>query len=138
MLVNDIGEATLVVGPSDSAKGLSLSDEDDFPDVFATSRMIALMETAAARAMKGLLGPGQLSVGVAVDIRHLAATPVGTKVKAVARFLSMSGKLYRFKIEAFDLGGLIGEGEHTRVIISAERLVAAARSRNADAAGRSR
>src|SRR5262245_22330474 len=111
-----------MVGPSDSARAIALSDRDAFPDVFATSRMIALMELAAARGMTTLLEPGQLSVGVSVAVKHLAATPVGTDVRAEATFLGLEGKLYRFKVQAFDRGGLIGEGEHTRAIVATSRL----------------
>jgi predicted thioesterase len=131
MNVGDVSEAVMMVASEDSAKALAVSLEDDFPDVFATSRMVALMELAAARAMKKLLNTGQLSVGVGVDIKHLAATPVGVEVRATATFRGMAGKLYRFKVEAFDAGGLIGEGEHTRAIVSTERLLSGAASRNA-------
>lgn len=126
----DAAEAKLVVGPGDSAKAVSVAPQDDFPQVLATSRMILLMETAAARAMKDLLEPGQLSVGVGVNVQHLAATPVGVEVRAIATFLGMEGKLYRFKVEAYDRGGPIGDGEHTRAIVNTERLEAKARSRN--------
>jgi predicted thioesterase len=67
-----------------------------------------------------------LSVGVDVNIRHLAATPIGAEVCARATFLGMEGKLYRFQLEAYDGGGLIGEGQHTRAVVSTERLVAGA------------
>lgn len=130
MDIGAVGEATLVVGSADSAKALSHSDRDAFPDVFATSRMIALMELAAARAMTGLLQAGQLSVGVGVDIKHLAATPLGVEVRAEATFLGMKGKLYLFQVRAYDRGGLIGEGAHTRAIVAAERLERGARDRN--------
>ena len=130
MNVGDVSEAAMVVKTEDSAKALAISLEDDFPEVLATSRMIALMELAAARGMKKLLNSDQLSVGVGVDVKHLAATPVGIEVRATATFLGMTGKLYRFKVEAFDAGGLIGEGEHTRAIVSTERLLAGAISRN--------
>lgn len=133
MDVGDVSEAVMVVSNEDSAKALAVSLEDDFPEVFATLRMVALMELAAARGMKKLLNAGQLSVGVGVDIKHLAATPVGVEVRATATFLGMAGKLYRFKVEAFDAGGLIGEGEHTRAIVSTERLLDGAASRNAGA-----
>jgi predicted thioesterase len=55
---------------------------------------------------------------------------VGVEVRAVATFLGQDGKLHRFKVEAFDQGGLIGEGEHTRAIIGTERLVNGALARN--------
>ena len=133
MNVGDVGEAVLVVGPGDSAKGLALSPEDNFPDVFATSRMILLMELAAARLMSPGLDAGQLSVGVGVNVQHLAATPLGVEVRAAATFLGMEGKLFRFKVEAFDVGGPVGLGEHTRAIVKTDRLLAGAASRNARA-----
>ncbi|MDE3737009.1 MULTISPECIES: thioesterase family protein [Pseudomonas] len=123
-------EADFIVLPSDTAKALPLSPDDDFPEVFATSRMIALMELAASRCMRPLLQDGQLSVGVGVDIRHLGATPVGVRVSARATFLGQEGKLYLFKVEAFDEGGLIGEGQHSRAIVATDRLLAGAHSRN--------
>jgi len=128
----DVGtsaEISLTVQPSDTAQALSTSPEESFPEVFATSRMVALMELAAARAMRSLLQHGQLSVGVAVDVKHTAATPVGCVVRAVATYLGPDGKLYRFKVEAFDPAGLIGEGEHTRAIIATDRLLAGAERR---------
>src|SRR5262245_8604053 len=128
MKIGEVGEASRVVTYEDTAKAMS-GPGDDFPEVLATTRMIGLMEIAAARAMKGLLGPGQLSVGVGVFVKHLAATPTGAEARAVATFLGMEGKLYRFKVEAFDPGGTIGEGDHTRAIVSVERLIAGAAGR---------
>ena len=123
--------AERVASEADMASALALSVEDDFPEVFATSRMIALMELAAARCMKRLLGPGQLSVGVSVNVSHLAATPKGVTVRAEATFTGMQGKLYCFELNAWDKGGLIGQGTHARAIISGERLLAGAHTRNA-------
>jgi fluoroacetyl-CoA thioesterase len=128
----DVGtsaEISFTVQSSDTAQALSLSPEDTFPEVFATSRMIALMELAAARAMRPLLQSGQLSVGVTVNIKHTAATPVWCAVRAVATYLGPEGKVYRFKVEAFDEAGPIGEGEHTRAIIGTDRLLAGAERR---------
>ncbi|MFN2384898.1 MAG: thioesterase family protein, partial [Thermoanaerobaculia bacterium] len=88
--------------------------------------MIALMELAAARLMQPMLGPGELSVGVSVDVRHTAATPIGGTVRTVATYLAPEGKLFRFRVEAFDDAGPIGEGEHTRAIVATERLLAGA------------
>lgn len=125
----DTTEAGFVVRKSDTATMLALSGRDAFPEVFATSRMIALMEVAAARAMQPLLGPGQLSVGVSLTIRHTAATPVGSEVRAVATFQRIEGKLLHFKVEAFDEAGAIGEGEHARAIVDNERLLHGAERR---------
>ncbi len=125
--IGTTGKASFVAADSDMAS--ALSPDDNFPEVLATSRMVALMELAAARAMNSLLQPGQLSVGVVVNIKHLAATPNHTEVSARATFLGIDGKLYKFKIEAFDPGGKIGEGEHSRAIVTTERLMQGARSR---------
>lgn len=121
--IGTCAEATLKVQLGDTAAALCLSAEDAFPPVFATSRMIALMEIAAARLMKPLLQEGQLSVGVEVDVRHTAATPIGHTVRAVATFEGHEGKLLRFKLQAFDAAGPIGEGAHTRAIVTTERLM---------------
>jgi predicted thioesterase len=122
-------EASLTVQQSDTAEALSLGAEDAFPAVFATSRMVALMEIAAARLMRPLLRDGELSVGVSIDVRHGAATPVGHRVRAVATYVGQEGKLHRFKLEAFDDAGSIGSGEHLRAIVSTERLLSGARRR---------
>src|SRR5215813_11586644 len=94
----DSAKVGFVVTDCDMASALSLSSEDSFPEVFATSRMIALMELAGARLMKRILEPQQLSVGVGVCIKHLAATPNNTEVSAVATFLEMEGRLFKFKV----------------------------------------
>ena len=127
----DTGQAEMVVQSSDTAKVLALSSEDSFPEVFATSRMIALMELAAARAMRPALQPGQLSVGVSLNVKHTAATPVGVRVRAVATYERNDGKLFIFKVEAFDDAGPIGAGEHSRAIIDTQRLLEGAARRGA-------
>ena len=68
-----------------------------------------------------------------VDVKHLAATSVGVEVRAEATLLGIEGKRYRFAVRAFDPGGVIGEGWHTRAIVTTERLLAGARSRTAAA-----
>lgn len=127
----DTGQAEMVVQSSDTAKVLALSTEDSFPEVFATSRMIALMELAAARAMRAALQPGQLSVGVSLNVKHTAPTPVGGRVRAVATYERNDGKLFIFKVEAFDDAGPVGDGEHSRAIIETERLLQGAAKRGA-------
>ena len=117
------------VRDGDLAKNLALEASDDFPEVFATSRMIALMELAAARLMKGELKDGELSVGVSLDVKHLAATPNRETVRANATFVGMDGKFYRYTVELFDGGGLAGTGQHTRAIVRTERLLEGARKR---------
>lgn len=123
------GTASMTVTDADTAKALAVMADDDFPEVFATARMVALMELAAARCLKVLLADGELSVGVGVDIKHLAATAKYDVVQAIATYTGQVGKLYQFKVEAFDSGGKIGEGSHTRAIIKTERLLAGAKAR---------
>ena len=123
------GIAELTVTDADLASSLNLEPGDDFPPVLATARMIALMEVAGARLLVPLLKPGELSVGVTVDIVHTAATPQGVTVVAEARFTGIEGKLYAFDVVARDPGGEIGRGTHKRAIVAAERIVAGANKR---------
>ena len=120
--INATGTAELIVGPADLASSISTEGGDQFPAVLATARMIALMETAAARVLQPLLGPGELSVGVTVDITHSAPTPPGVLVTANARYTGREGKLFVFEISARDEGGEIGRGSHKRAIVETERL----------------
>src|SRR5215203_6533061 len=94
--VNATGAATLIVGPQDLASSISSETADSFPPVLATARMVALMEIAASRVLIPLLNPGELSVGVTVDVNHTAPTPPGAKVIATARYAGREGKLYLF------------------------------------------
>jgi fluoroacetyl-CoA thioesterase len=121
--------ASWIVEESDLASALSSEHAGSFPPVFATARMVALMELAAARVLAPLLQEGQLSVGVHVDVAHTAATPAGERVTAEARFLGMEGKFYRFEVIAKDSGGEIGRGMHQRAVIDGRRLVQGARKR---------
>lgn len=123
------GSASLVVGEGDLATLLNQRPGDAFPPVFATARMVGLMELAAARALQPRLGPGELSVGVTVDVSHGAPTPPGAEVTASARLVGRDGKLYVFEVLAHDPGGEIGRGLHRRAIVSTERLLAGAQRR---------
>ncbi|MDX4047557.1 hypothetical protein Q6A75_01305 [Aliarcobacter skirrowii] len=113
----------------DLAANLQISIDDNFPQVFATARMVALMECSAAKMMKNLLKDGELSVGVGVDIKHLAPTLENDTAVSTATFVGMEGKLYKFEIEVVDSGGVIGTGVHTRAIVSNERLINGAKKR---------
>ncbi len=126
-------EIALEVRYEHTAHALSALTDDTFPEVLATSKMIALMELAAAKILRPLLKEGELSVGVVVDVKHLAATPIGGRVRAVASYAGPEGRMHRFRVQAFDDAGLIGEGDHTRAIISTERLLAGAAKRKAPA-----
>jgi len=121
----------LIVRESDCASALKLSDDprDNFPAVFATTRMIALMELAGARILHPLLQPGEMSVGAHVDVSHTAATPIGAKVAATATYRGRDGKLFVFDVVAHDPAGEIGRGTHKRAIVSRDRLIAGAAKR---------
>lgn len=122
-------ELMYVVQSKDLADNLSIDKQDEFPEVLATSRMIALMEVVAARLMKPLLKNNELSVGINVAVSHLAATPTNQQIKAVAKFVGMKGKLYEFEVELYDKGGKVGCGSHTRAIVRTERLMQGALNR---------
>jgi fluoroacetyl-CoA thioesterase len=91
--------------------------------VLATPMMIALMEKAALNAVDAHLGEGFATVGAVVNAKHLAATPVGMKVKAVAEVTAVEGKKLTFKIEAYDEKEKIGEGVHERYIIETAKFI---------------
>ena len=127
--VNTTATATLIVGPNDLASSISSETGDSFPPVLATARMVALMEIAASRVLKPLCGPGELSVGVTVDISHNAPTPVGAEVTATARYAGREGRLFLFEVSCADKGGEVGRGWHKRAIVSSERLQSGAAKR---------
>jgi predicted thioesterase len=120
---------THVVRDSDLASAFTLEPADQFPRVFATSRMLSIMEVAAARVMRPLLGAGERSVGIGISVTHTAPTALGATVRATATFVAREGKRYVFDVVAEDDGGEIGRGRHERAILTAERLEAAARAR---------
>ena len=122
-------EASLVVGPEDMAARLGVEPDESYPEVLATRTMVGEMERAAAKLLRPLLEPGQLSVGVRVEVEHTAPTPVGARVATRARYLGREGKLFLFEVEASDPGGPIGRGRHWRGIIDEARLLAGADKR---------
>ena len=127
--IDSIGRVRTVVTDADLASALPLESGDAFPAVFATARMIALMEIASARALHPFLEAGEMSVGVAVEVTHSAPTPPGAVVTAEARFLGREGKLLVFEVVASDPGGEVGRGRHKRAVVTAERLQAGAAKR---------
>lgn len=89
---------------------------------YATPSMIALMEHASVNAIQKSLSKGLTSVGAEVSVKHLAATPVGVRVRARAEVIGIEGRRVTFKIEAWDPHDKIGEGTHTRVVVDAARF----------------
>jgi fluoroacetyl-CoA thioesterase len=88
------------------------------PQVYATPMMILHMEMAAGSAIASHLPEGFISVGMDVKIRHLAATPVGRTVRAIARVIQIDPKSVVFAVEAWDGDRKIGDGTHRRGIVN--------------------
>jgi fluoroacetyl-CoA thioesterase len=91
--------------------------------VFSTPALVGLMESAAVAALAGHLAPGQTTVGAHIDVRHLAATPVGMEVRARAELKSVEGRKLVFKIQAWDAVELIGEADHDRFVIDEAKFI---------------
>src|SRR5215475_10332691 len=87
------------------------------PEVFATPMMITAMENAALNAIRAYLDPGESAVGTEVDVRHLAATPVGHEVTAEAEVTGVDGRRVTFKVSARDETEEIGRGTHERMVV---------------------
>jgi fluoroacetyl-CoA thioesterase len=118
---------------AEAAEATHVSSQHDFPSIPATSRMVELMEIAAARLMKPRLQDGESSVAVAMNVTYVAASlrqPIGgSTMRAVASYKGITGRLHRFTINAFDESGLIGTAEHTRAVVIERRLMGIARQR---------
>ncbi len=97
--------------------------------VYATPMMISLMEQAASGCVKELLEEGQTTVGVNMNVSHVAATPCGMKVTASAEVTAWEGRSITFAVKAYDEAGLIGEGTHSRVVVTKERFEQKAQSK---------
>ena len=91
--------------------------------VYATPCMVALMEGAACEAIAQALAEGQTTVGTALNIEHISATPVGLEVRAEATVTGVEGKVITFEVHAFDESGEIGRGSHTRVVINSQKFL---------------
>lgn len=93
------------------------------PPVLSTPIMILMMENAALNAVRPYLDPGESAVGSAVNVRHLAATPVGHHVTATATVTAVHGRTIEFAVSAHDAGLEIGNGTHERRVIDLRRLL---------------
>ena len=91
--------------------------------VYATPCMVALMEGAACNALEEILPEDKTSVGIELNIRHTAATPVGMEVRAEAEVTEVDGNTITFAVSAYDESGKIGEGTHKRAIVTAQRFL---------------
>ena len=91
--------------------------------VYATPCMVALMEGAACEAIAPALTEDKTSVGTALNISHLSATPVGMDVWAEAEVTEIEGNAITFQITAYDEKGKIGEGAHKRFVVATQRFL---------------
>jgi predicted thioesterase len=98
-------------------------------DVFATPSMIALMENTAFESVAPYLEPGSGTVGTALNVKHVSATPIGMKVTCETELTKIEGRALTFLVKAYDEAGLIGEGEHERFIIFEEKFQAKANAK---------
>ncbi len=92
-------------------------------EVFGTPMMVALMENAAWQAVTDDLNEGEVTVGTIVNIRHLAATPIGQQVRATAELIQIDGRRLLFNVEAHDERQKIGDGQHERYIVHLDRFL---------------
>ena len=113
------GSFTLVVKPAQLA---SQFKDATLPPVLATPVMIMAMENAALNAIRPYLEPSETALGTAVDVRHLAATPAGQRVRAEAEVTKVDGRRVEFKVSAHDESEQIGRGTHERMIVDYERI----------------
>jgi fluoroacetyl-CoA thioesterase len=107
-------EVSLIVTPERSADAMG----NRGVHVLATPFLIGLLENAAGAVLQPHLPAGGGTVGTMVEMRHLAATPVGMKVRAQATLLETNGKRFLFAVEAWDEKEKIAEGRHERFVIA--------------------
>jgi len=113
-----VGESEVLVGEKMTARHLGSGDVS----VFATPEMVRLMERAAVAAVDAQLPEGHATVGVGLDVRHLAATPVGMRVSARAELKAVAGRELTFEVTAWDETEPVGSGVHKRFVVDLERF----------------
>src|SRR6202166_4574232 len=112
------GSADLVVGIEHTAPSIG----SGLVPVLATPVMINVIEAAALAAVEHLLPAGHQSLGIHLDVRHFAATPIGMKVVATAELTAVEGRTLSFRVEARDEREPIGGGSHQRVVVNVARF----------------
>jgi predicted thioesterase len=112
------GTAQLRVGPEHTAPFVGSGRIA----VLATPVMINVIEAAALNAVEHLLPAGHQSLGIHLDVGHVAATPVGLQVTATAEVVQVEGRTVTFRVEARDDVEAIGGGTHRRVVVSVARF----------------
>lgn len=119
------GEARCLVTAETTAANLGSGELE----VFATPAMIALVEKAAWQSVAPHLEEGCGTVGTALRVRHLSATPVGMEVSARTELYEIDGRRLVFKVEVRDAKGVVGDGEHERFIVKNESFLRKAKGK---------
>lgn len=119
------GEARCLVTAETTAANLGSGELE----VFATPAMIALIEKAAWQSVAPHLKEGCGTVGTALRVRHLSATPVGMEVTARTELYEIDGRRLVFKVEVRDAKGVVGDGEHERFIVKNESFLRKAKGK---------
>ncbi len=114
-----VGELETVVTEADTAARWG----SGLVPTLSTPTLVALAESAAVQALAGRLPPGHTSVGARIDLRHVAPTPLGMRVRARAELKQVDGRRLTFEIEAWDECETIGVATHERYIVDMERFV---------------
>jgi predicted thioesterase len=112
------GSAELLVGSEHTAPSIG----SGVIPVLGTPVMINLMEAAALAAAEHVLPPGHQSLGIHLDVRHIAATPIGMRVRATAELTHVDGRTLTFRVDARDEKETIGDGTHQRVVVNVTRF----------------
>ncbi len=112
------GTAHLVVGVEHTAPSIGSGKVP----VLATPVMINVIEAAALAAVEHLLPAGHQSLGIHLDVKHFAATPIGMRVVATAELIAVDGRMLSFRVEARDDREPIGGGSHQRVVVNVARF----------------
>ena len=119
MRVGSEGSAEITAGETDSAQAMG---SGSLP-VFATPRMIALMEQAACAAVADQLQNGQTTVGIYLEVEHSAPSPLGAHVRARAVLERVEGRVLHFAVSAEAGGQAIGQGTHRRAVVDADKFM---------------
>ena len=112
------GQLSLIVAEEHTARHLGSGGAK----VLATPQMVLLMERASVAAVDPLLPEGYRTVGVALDVRHLAPTPIGFEVRATSELIEVDGRRLAFRVQVHDRVELVGEGTHRRAIVNVQQF----------------
>ena len=125
MQIGITGKQTITVTEEKTAQAMG---SGTLP-VFATPAMIALMENTASKSVEAKLDEGAGTVGTLINVKHVAAPPVGMDVTCETKLVEVDRKRLVFEVKAYDAAGVIGEGTHERFIIDNERFLAKAEAK---------